>query len=164
MNGSIGSENLTRSSFRTRRTPSPTTAINLIHNPNPFRDSLRSSQLSVVSSAFFSSLQTATAKCVEPVGGCPWAEWRGWCSERRYSGSKRFIDGDLCETFLDMDKMKQEEIVKSMNIEGGWDVGGKEVTSKYVEKGAIEDDDGRLSLTRELVEAEVEGILRAVMC
>jgi hypothetical protein len=44
MNGCISSENLTRSYFRTKHTPSPTTAIILSRHPNPFRDSLRSSQ------------------------------------------------------------------------------------------------------------------------
>jgi len=44
MNGSIGSKNLTRSHFSTRLALSPTDAIIIIHHPNPFRDSLRSSQ------------------------------------------------------------------------------------------------------------------------
>jgi len=44
MNGCISSENITRSYFRTRLASCPTSAIILIHNPDPFRDSLRSSQ------------------------------------------------------------------------------------------------------------------------
>jgi len=46
MNGSIGSKNLTRSYFRTRRTPSPIDATIFIPHTNPFRDPLRSLQLS----------------------------------------------------------------------------------------------------------------------
>ena len=37
-------QNCARSYLRTRRPPSPTTAIILTHHPNPFRASLRSSQ------------------------------------------------------------------------------------------------------------------------
>ena len=44
MNGSVGSEHLARSYFRTRRAPSPTIAAIVVPHPNPFRDSLRSSQ------------------------------------------------------------------------------------------------------------------------
>ena len=46
MNGSIGSENLKRSYFRTRCASCPTTAIILTRHANPFRDSLCSSQSS----------------------------------------------------------------------------------------------------------------------
>ena len=44
MKGNIGSETLTRALFRLRRIPSPTDALIIIHHPNPFCDSLRSSQ------------------------------------------------------------------------------------------------------------------------
>ena len=44
INGCISSEYLTCSHFRTRLISCPTTAIILTHNPDPFRDSLRSSQ------------------------------------------------------------------------------------------------------------------------
>jgi len=44
-NVSVRNENHTRFYLRTRHTPSPTTAIILSHHPNPFCDTLRSSQL-----------------------------------------------------------------------------------------------------------------------
>ncbi|GMI46059.1 hypothetical protein TrCOL_g13602 [Triparma columacea] len=120
-------------------------------------------QLDSLDSAFFASLQEAIAQKVKPVGGCPWAEWRGWCSERRTNKSKRFIDGDLCESFLDMTEEQQEEVVKEMNVDGGWDVGGKENVKIYKEIGAFEDEGGRISLTKEVVESKVEGIMRLIM-
>ena len=48
MNGSIGSKNLTRSYFRTRRPPSPIDAMIFVPYPNPFLDSLHSSQNLIV--------------------------------------------------------------------------------------------------------------------
>ena len=44
-NFSVRNKNHSRLYFHTRRTPSPTTAIILIPYPNPFRDSLHSSQI-----------------------------------------------------------------------------------------------------------------------
>ena len=41
----LGTKTTTRLYLHTRCTPSPTTAIILTHHPNPFRDSLRSSQM-----------------------------------------------------------------------------------------------------------------------
>jgi hypothetical protein len=43
-NVSVRNENHMRLYLQTRRTPSSTTAVNLTHHPNPFRDSLRSSK------------------------------------------------------------------------------------------------------------------------
>ena len=64
MNGSIGSENLTRSYFRTRRTPSPTDAIIIIHHPNAFRDSLRSLQYFEIVDEFMQAVKHRWPKCL----------------------------------------------------------------------------------------------------
>jgi len=43
----VGNESRARSYFHTRRASSVSTAVNLTHYPNPFRDSLRSSQVGI---------------------------------------------------------------------------------------------------------------------
>ena len=123
-------------------------------------------QLGSVDSAFFQSLQAAVVKVIKPTGGCPWAEFRGWCSERRYSQSRNFIDGDLCESFLDLNKGLQENIVREMNIEGAWDVAGEKDTGELLMEGTdvldgvTTDSMGRSSLSLELVIAKVELAMR----
>ena len=44
--------------------------------------------------------------------------------ERRIHPSHGFVDGDLCESFLDLDNPTMHRVVHEMNRDGGWQVGG----------------------------------------
>jgi len=66
-NVSVGNENYTRSYLCTRRTPPLNTAIILIPYPNPFRDSLRSSQFNLYRNAL--SPRSSFSRNHEPQGG-----------------------------------------------------------------------------------------------
>ena len=110
--------------------------------------------------AFFGCVQKCLVKAEgEGMGGMGWDDFRSWDGERRQGKAKKFIDGDLLESFLDLDKEKQEEVVKLMDKEGGWDTNGleKEVVEEGL--GAI-GEDGRVVLSLELVLAKVESMNR----
>jgi len=68
-NVSVGNENYTGSYLRKRRTPNPTTAIILIPYPNPFHDSLRSSQKSPVHQTCVVLLGAYVAFCASDAFG-----------------------------------------------------------------------------------------------
>lgn len=63
---------------------------------------------------FLSQLQTAMTKVVRGVGGFSHEEWRSFTNGRRTSPSSNFIDGDLLESYLDMPRDKQEEVLRHM--------------------------------------------------
>lgn len=58
------------------------------------------------------ALQEAMRKVVRGVGGFKHSEWRAPGPSK---SSERFIDGDLCELWLDMSREKQEEVIAAMN-------------------------------------------------
>lgn len=62
-------------------------------------------------------LQIAMTKVVKGVGGFSHDEWRSFTNGRRTSPSSNFIDGDLLETYLDMPRDKQEEVVRHMGAD-----------------------------------------------
>ena len=64
---------------------------------------------------FLAQLQTAMTKVVSGVGGFSHEEWRSFTNERRTSPATKFIDGDLIESYLDMPRDKQEEVLKRMS-------------------------------------------------
>lgn len=70
---------------------------------------------------FLAQLQTAMTKVVSGVGGFSHEEWRSFTNERRTSPATKFIDGDLIESYLDMPRDKQEEVLKRMSgdLQGG---------------------------------------------
>jgi DNA damage-binding protein 1 len=67
-------------------------------------------------------VQVALAKVVIPVGGLPHSVWRSFYTDRNPVTSatspnrtmRGFIDGDLVETFLDLDRVTQEKVVAAM--------------------------------------------------
>lgn len=52
---------------------------------------------------------------VSGVAGLTSSEWRKFCNERRVIDSRGFIDGDLIETFLDLSRDTQLEVMHIMN-------------------------------------------------
>lgn len=62
-------------------------------------------------------LQTAMTKVVRGVGGFSHEEWRSFTNGRRTSPSSNFVDGDLVESYLDMPRDKQDEVLRHMSAD-----------------------------------------------
>ena len=64
-------------------------------------------------------LQTSLNSVIKSVGDLSHDEWRSFHNDRRYttkeSKSKHFIDGDIIEKFLDLDKTLQEKVAVLMS-------------------------------------------------
>eukprot|EP00306_Pavlova_sp_CCMP459_P011989 CAMPEP_0185189296 /NCGR_PEP_ID=MMETSP1140-20130426/5945_1 /TAXON_ID=298111 /ORGANISM="Pavlova sp., Strain CCMP459" /LENGTH=776 /DNA_ID=CAMNT_0027755847 /DNA_START=12 /DNA_END=2342 /DNA_ORIENTATION=- len=66
---------------------------------------------------FLAKLQGALAKHIHGVGGFQHSVWRSFNNERKTGDSSGFIDGDLIEQFLDLNRGKQEEIAAHLGID-----------------------------------------------
>jgi DNA damage-binding protein 1 len=109
--------------------------------------------------AFFKTLERAMAKTITPIGDFGHAEYRAFDAERRVHPSHGFVDGDMVESFLDLDRDSMEMVVKEVNRDGGWDIDS--FTLRRNQHGDDEDEDGedlenQLALTVEDVLAMVE--------
>jgi len=65
---------------------------------------------------FFSKVEGEMRKVVKGIGGLEHQAWRSFKSERRRAESCGFIDGDLVETFLDLPRVKMEEVVRELGV------------------------------------------------
>jgi DNA damage-binding protein 1 len=112
--------------------------------------------------AFFSTLERAIADTIKPVGGLTHEMFRAVKGQNRSYPSHGFVDGDLVETFLDLDRALMEEVVKAMNRDGGWEVDDAVLRDpgKRPESGNDEQDEeqARSDLTVDEVLAMVEEI------
>ena len=72
--------------------------------------------------AFFSCLERSMQKIITPVGHFSHQNFRAFNSEQRLHPSHGFVDGDLVESFLDLDKTTMTAVVKQMNWDGGWNI------------------------------------------
>jgi DNA damage-binding protein 1 len=70
--------------------------------------------------AFLSTLQRAMNSVVKSVGSLSHEEYRAYRAERQVRPSRGFVDGDMIETFLDLNRPTMEKIVKYMNDDGRW--------------------------------------------
>lgn len=68
---------------------------------------------------FLDQLQAAMTKVVKGVGGFSHEEWRSFTNGRRTSPSSNFIDGDLVESYLDMPRPNQEEVLRHVDTPAG---------------------------------------------
>ncbi|CAM9095121.1 unnamed protein product [Ectocarpus sp. 4 AP-2014] len=68
---------------------------------------------------FLAQLQTGMTKVVKGVGGFSHDEWRSFTNGRRTSPSSNFIDGDLVESYLDMPRHNQEEVLRHVDTPVG---------------------------------------------
>lgn len=106
-------------------------------------------------SAFFACLERSMQRVVRPVGNFSHQKFRAFNAEQRHHPSHGFIDGDLVESFLDLDKTTMGQVVHEMNRDGGWEaddlafVGGGD-------KGDAMEDDNRPELAVDDVLAVVE--------
>jgi DNA damage-binding protein 1 len=72
--------------------------------------------------AFFSTLERAMANTIRPVGDFDHQLYRACQTERRIHPAHGFVDGDLVESFLDLDRSTMDAVVNEMNRDGGWEV------------------------------------------
>lgn len=108
--------------------------------------------------AFFSCLERAMQTIIKPVGNFSHQKFRAFNAEQRHHPSHGFVDGDLIESFLDLDKITMEKVVKEMNRDGSWEADdlafGTGATGGDKEDDMM--DDTRPELTVEDVLAVVE--------
>ena len=71
--------------------------------------------------AFFTTLERAMAKVIRPIGDLSHQLFRAFQGERRMHPAHGFVDGDLVESFLDLDRNTMEAVVLEMNRDGGWE-------------------------------------------
>nr|XP_034896823.1 DNA damage-binding protein 1-like [Populus alba] len=64
---------------------------------------------------FLEKLQSNLRKVIKGVGGLSHEQWRSFNNEKKTIDAKNFLDGDLIETFLDLNQSWMEEIGKTMN-------------------------------------------------
>jgi DNA damage-binding protein 1 len=110
--------------------------------------------------AFFSSLERAMASVIKPVGNLTHEMYRAVKGQNRTLPAHGFVDGDLVESFLDLDRALMELVVKEMNREGRWEV--DEAVISEAKRGSTkrseeqDEDQTRSELTVDDVLAMVE--------
>ncbi|KAL3919428.1 MAG: hypothetical protein SGILL_003758, partial [Bacillariaceae sp.] len=78
--------------------------------------------LDSATAAFFSCLEKAMEQVIMPIGNFSHRQYRAFKVEKRRHPSHGFVDGDLVESFLDLDKTTMELVVQTMNKDGTWEV------------------------------------------
>lgn len=78
--------------------------------------------LDVRTAAFFSCVERAMTKVIRPVGDFSHQQFRAFDAERRMHPAHGFVDGDLVESFVDLDRTTMEAVVREMNRDGAWEV------------------------------------------
>ena len=62
------------------------------------------------------SLQLALAENIPSVGKIDHGTWRSFESDTRSDVSCGFVDGDLIETFLDLPRATQHDLIKDLRV------------------------------------------------
>jgi DNA damage-binding protein 1 len=106
--------------------------------------------------AFFSCLERALQRVITPVGNFGHQQFRAFNAEQRLHPSHGFVDGDLAESFLDLDKSTMQKVVDEMNRDGGWEVDDSAFGGSNDKNDSGMTDDDRLELSPEDVLAVVE--------
>ena len=101
---------------------------------------------------FFLALQRAMNKVLCPIGGLTHEEFRSYRGQRNSHMSRGFVDGDLIESFSDLDSSKMSLIVDEMNNEGRWDIN---VLNSETEDTNVEDTKMHVEKRRYLTVPEV---------
>ncbi|XP_031500678.1 DNA damage-binding protein 1 [Nymphaea colorata] len=65
---------------------------------------------------FLEKLQMNLNKVIKGVGGLSHEQWRSFCNEKKVSEPRNFLDGDLIESFLDLNRNRMEEISTAMAV------------------------------------------------
>ncbi|KAJ1703919.1 hypothetical protein LUZ63_003698 [Rhynchospora breviuscula] len=65
---------------------------------------------------FLEKLQLHLVKVIKGVGGLSHEQWRSFNNEKKTVDARNFLDGDLIESFLDLSRVKMEEVSKTMGV------------------------------------------------
>ncbi|KAJ1386149.1 WD40/YVTN repeat-like-containing domain superfamily [Sesbania bispinosa] len=65
---------------------------------------------------FLEKLQSNLRKVIKGVGGLSHEQWRSFNNEKKTVEARNFLDGDLIESFLDLNRNKMDEISKAMDV------------------------------------------------
>ncbi|KAJ4810268.1 DNA damage-binding protein 1 [Rhynchospora pubera] len=65
---------------------------------------------------FLEKLQLNLVKVIKGVGGLSHEQWRSFNNEKKTVDARNFLDGDLIESFLDLSRVKMEEVSKTMGV------------------------------------------------
>nr|CAG4643697.1 EOG090X00HD [Lepidurus arcticus] len=69
--------------------------------------------------SFLSDVQSRLAKVIKPVGKIEHDFWRSFSNDRKIEPCDNFIDGDLIESFLDLDREKMKEVAHGLQMDDG---------------------------------------------
>ena len=69
---------------------------------------------------FLLEVQNKLAKTIKSVGKVEHAFWRSFHTERKTEPSTGFIDGDLIESFLDLNRDKMQEVVQGLQVRAAY--------------------------------------------
>ncbi|KAJ3405441.1 DNA damage-binding protein 1a [Chytridiales sp. JEL 0842] len=83
------------------------------------------------------ALQDCMSGLLPGIGGIQHSKWRSFTNERRTEESRGFVDGDLVESFANLDPATAEKIVNEVKSKYGFEVSVQEVLN-------LVDDLGRL--------------------
>lgn len=108
------------------------------------------------SAAFFSCLERSMQKTIQAVGNFSHQRFRAFNADQRQHPSHGFVDGDLVESFLDLDKSSMEKVVKEMNRDGGWEADDQ----AFASGGTADKDETMVEGAR--LELGVEDVLAVV--
>ncbi|KAJ3679366.1 hypothetical protein LUZ60_017377 [Juncus effusus] len=65
---------------------------------------------------FLEKLQSNLVKVIKGVGGLSHEHWRSFNNEKKTVDSRNFLDGDLIESFLDLNRTRMDEVSKAMAV------------------------------------------------
>lgn len=68
---------------------------------------------------FLQQVEERLSHCIKSVGRIPHAFWRSFNTDIKTEPAEGFVDGDLIETFLDLNRDVQHDIVKGLQIDEG---------------------------------------------
>uniref|UniRef100_A0A0B7AQY1 DNA damage-binding protein 1 n=1 Tax=Arion vulgaris TaxID=1028688 RepID=A0A0B7AQY1_9EUPU len=69
--------------------------------------------------AFLLDVQSKLSRVIKSVGKVEHSFWRSYFTEQKRDASMGFIDGDLIESFLDLNRDKMQEVVQGLQIDDG---------------------------------------------
>jgi len=78
--------------------------------------------LDLRTATFFTALERAMARIIRPIGNLRHDDFRAFRTDTRTQPARGFVDGDLVESFWDLDGVATEAIVAEMNRDGRWEV------------------------------------------
>ena len=113
--------------------------------------------------AFFSTLERSMAKVIRPIGDLSHQHFRAFHGERRKHPAHGFVDGDLIESFLDLDRNTMEAVVYEMNRDGGWEVDESMlIAGNTTMRSSSADTEGEEDISPELLVDDVVAMVEEI--